>query len=955
MLRTKLIQTSVALSLLVLLSARLTAEGAAGAQIAEATKSAGLCLIIGDDSLTLAADLAKNSNFYVQVLQKDPKKAFALGAAIARSPLREKMGIRISAFDAQDYGSQLFNLIIVKNPAALGKVEFGDLNRMLVPKGTILFAKTPSSLAAMAKKRGMKPVAVGDLKGFQRGPLKENWKPVDSLKWRAGARALWSSGWNGLTFGAGKFAYTERLEVPNDHAAAREMLFVRDAFNGRVLWKRDLGLDRDRKGGSSPCAISDDNCVMAVGRVQKDLKLIGLDGNTGKVLFSIATGGKPPVNKVQQINFHKGRFFVYGGGSVRVYDTKGKQAWTKRWGYRTLFKDDVAYSYNGQLLQAVKVADGSPVWQLALKAGWSYPTFITKDYIHIKEKNGGKVYSVSIADGKLASTYTMQRKPPFKGYLAVVSGELYDCLYYPYPKGLQSDLFWTKVDPKTGKAAGPVKESGIIYTANMCAPPIHGKGDYLYYFFNVWVDPATAKRSYTYLAHPSCFMGVKFGYNLVYNVPSRKAGPLQGVSATGPADITFDSQPGGKILEKLGGKVTSPAPTKNTDWPLYRGNLRRGNASESVLGANLKQAWEAKVGLGGRTFGEMHEQRLGLTQPVSAWGLVIVADITAQRVVALDAQTGKEKWVFHVGSRVDFSPTLYKGMCLFTSKDGWVWCLDAKTGKPIYRLLMSPKKRLIGGQDKLESQWPVVSDVMISKEGVGYVSCGIDTRSLGGIRAMAFKPETGQVIWAKCYDSPKLTRPLKFVAPDLFIQDARPDIVFMGKNQLNAKNGAFGGGRKKGPTLTLSNGNMDDWLAGGVSVPRNLEDRVPVKLSSGVGAGKTLAFNGAQTVGYTSGSGAVWAYNGKLSFFSKGSKTWDVPNNQMVMDAIVLTKNFVYTAGYHYRTPGGPELRVVNPATGAVVKKYPIKGHAAWDGMSIAGKRIFISTREGRLLCFQSQ
>jgi hypothetical protein len=940
-----------------LLSALQTAEGATGSQIAKATKSAGLCLIIGDDSLTLAADLAKNGNFYVQVLQKDPKKALALGAAIAESPLREKMGIRISAFDANDYGSELFNLIIVKNPAALGNVKFGDLNRMLVPNGSILFTKTSSSLAAMAKERGMKPVAAGNLKGFQRGPLKENWRPADGLKWRAGARAHWSSGWNGLTFGAGKFAYTERLEVPNDKVGAREMLFVRDAYNGRVLWKRDLGYDTDRRGGSSPCAVSDDNVVMAVGRVKGGgLNLLGLDGNTGKVLFSIATEGNPPVPKIQQINFHKGRFFAYGEGWVKVYDTKGKQVWTKRWGYRSLFQGDKAFSYNGQQLQAVKATTGAGIWKLAIRAGWSYPTFITGDYIHIKERNGGKVYSVSIADGKRVSTYTMQKKPLYRNYLTVVGNDLYDCWHYPYPKGNVSDLFWVKVDPKTGKAAGTVHESGTAYKANMCAPPIHGKGKYLVYFFNVWVEPETSRRSYTYLSHPSCFMGTKFAYNLSYNVPSRKAGPLQGIAAIGAADMKFDNQPGGKILEKFSGRVTARAPARNTDWPLYRGNLRRGNASKSVLTPNLKQIWESKVSLGGYTFGETHEQRLGLTQPVSAWGLVIVADITAQRIVALDAKTGKEKWVFHVGSRVDASPALYKGMCLFASKDGWVWCLDAKTGNPVYRLLMAPKKRLIGGQDKLESQWPVVSDVMISKEGVGYVSCGIDTRSLGGIRAMAFKPETGQVIWTKCYDTPGPTHVFKFVAPDLFIQDGRRDIVFMGNVQLNAQNGAFGRGRKNSPTLSLTHqGSMDDWLAGGVSVPRNLEDRAPIKLSSGVGAGKTLAFNGAQTVGYTSGSGTEWAYNGKLSFFSKGSKTWDAPDNKMAMDAIVLTDKFVYTAGYFYGVPGEPELRVVNAANGKVVKKYPLKGHSEWDGMSIAGKKLFIATREGKVICFQSQ
>ena len=75
----------------------------------------------------------------------------------------------------------------------------------------------------------------------------------------------------------------------------------------------------------------------------------------------------------------------------------------------------------------------------------------------------------------------------------------------------------------------------------------------------------------------------------------------------------------------------------------------------------------------------------------------------------------------------------------------------------------------------------------------------------------------------------------------------------------------------------------------------------------------------------------------------------------MVMDAIVLTKDFVYTAGYYYAVPGGPELRVVNAADGKIVKKYPLEGHASWNGMSIAGKKLFIATREGKLMCFESR
>ncbi|PCJ62030.1 MAG: hypothetical protein COA79_04915 [Planctomycetota bacterium] len=929
-----------------------------GQSILKETKASGLCLIIGDDSLVLGKDLAKNSNLYVQILQKDSAKAFAWGNELAKSPLREKLGVRLSGFDTKDYGSQLFNLIIVKNNAALGKATLSSLNRLLVPDGVVLLKTLPPSYAAEAKKLVMQSMVVTGWKAFGRGKLKDNWKVANSLKWRAGARAQWSPGWKGLTFGAGKFLYTESLEVPNDGVGARKMLFARDAFNGRVLWNIDLGYTTDKRGGISSSAISDDDVVLTIAKSKNIFKVVGLDANTGKVIFELPGKGNPFASKVQSISFQKGHFIVYGSGWVKVVDTKGKLKWTRRWGYRTLFKGDIAYNYGGTKLLAVKIKDGTVIWQLDIKAAWHYPMFLADMYIHIN--NRGQLYSISLATGKLASTYIAKPPKPFKTRFKIIKGELYDCWYHPYPKGGKSDFYWVKVDPKTGKQTGGIRESGTAYTANMCAPVIHGVGNKFVYFFNVWVDPDTSKREYTYLAHPSCHIGTKFAYNMAYNLPSRKAGPLHGISAIGPADITFDHEPGGKILEKFSGKVSSPEATKNTDWPLFRNNVQRSNATVSGPGPNLKLAWEAKVGLGGRTFGEMHEQRLGLTQPVIAWGLAIVADISAQRIVALDINTGKEKWVFHVGSRVDLSPTLYKGMCLFTSKDGWVWCLDAKTGKPIYRLLLTPRKRLIGGQDKLESQWPVVSDVMISKAGIAYVSCGIDIKTLGGIRALAFKPETGKVVWAKTYFNPKMGHVFKYTAPDIFVQDSRPDIVFMKKNQINAATGdlALRNTNKIGPALTGQH-NMDNWLAGGVSPPRNLEDRMPIKLSSGVAVGKTLAFNTKLTVAYSNERGTAWEYKGKLPFFAKTKKgkafTWIDESNELVMDDIVLTNKHVYAVGYYYRIKGEPELRVFNAATGKLIKKYTISGHASWNGMSIASNKVFISTREGKIICFQGK
>ena len=52
---------------------------------------------------------------------------------------------------------------------------------------------------------------------------------------------------------------------------------------------------------------------------------------------------------------------------------------------------------------------------------------------------------------------------------------------------------------------------------------------------------------------------------------------------------------------------------------------------------------------------------------------------------ALDPKTGKEKWTFRTGGRIDGSPVIVGDRVLFGSGDGIVYALDAATGKEQWR------------------------------------------------------------------------------------------------------------------------------------------------------------------------------------------------------------------------------------------------------------------------------
>ena len=97
--------------------------------------------------------------------------------------------------------------------------------------------------------------------------------------------------------------------------------------------------------------------------------------------------------------------------------------------------------------------------------------------------------------------------------------------------------------------------------------------------------------------------------------------------------------------------------TENAAWPTYRQNAKRSGAATSEIPAKLSEKWE--VTLGGK-----------VTPPVIADGQLIVAQCDAHRVCSLDAKTGKERWTFTAGGRIDSVPTIHRGTVLFGCRDG---------------------------------------------------------------------------------------------------------------------------------------------------------------------------------------------------------------------------------------------------------------------------------------------
>jgi outer membrane protein assembly factor BamB len=912
----------------------------------------GLCLVVGAKDVNTSDFLASQSSLYIQILQPEPKLAMQWGMVIANSVNREKLGIRNSTFDTNTYGSDLFNLILVEDVAGFEKIKLSELMRLLVPKGFIAFKNLPAGYSDEIKKLKLETLAVNSFTTvIQKPKLPFEWKICDSFKWRAGPRAQHSTGWSSLLVADGKFFYREEMEVPFTLETASSQFFARDAYNGRVLWSIE---ESKWHGGPRPIAFAKGKLFMPFNE-----KLVCMDANTGVLLFELIGSGLEKKWALNRLEIVDELVIAQGEVGFRAFSINdGKEQWKINAVSNWLRHQDKLITSNRGVIEARSVKDPTKsIWKVN-QIGFK---MIGSDkYLHVntKERDLPEIVTLDLNTGEIVWKYNVPDPGKKRGYkFDFFENKFYIYAYSAY-ENKDQDLWITKLDLNTGKLESEDCGPKGANPFNMCAPLIHKVGKFVVYFFSVWVDLKDNSRVFPYLAHPSCHFGTIFEEGMMFNTPSRKVGPLQGLTAMAPADLKFDHETGGKVLKKYSDVVLGPE-AKEDEWPMFRGNMERGNAVNANPSEKPAKLWEASFGIGGKSFGVLSSQRTGLTQPIVVNGMVIVADIDSQRIIALDAITGKQKWMFPVGSRVDFSPAYYKGLCLLVGKDGWVYCLNASTGMLAWKLLIAPYERLIGGQEKLESQWPMASDVLII-DGIGYVNSGIGFDHFGGVRAVAFKADSGEIVWSQTYFDEKHFHYGAGYCANMFTaqKTAKGLILSMDGILIDPTNGKIT--NRNGNIAGVLRGDMDNYLAGGNSIPRNGEDRGAVGLSDGRIWGKMIAFDKDLSVASSSSYGAeTWVNKLKINFNAKKVpgkvNFWEKADWEMTVDDLVLTPKYIYCVGHYQRIKKEPELLVLAREDGVLLHSTPIEGFPSQNGMSIAGSKIFVTTREGKIICFEGK
>jgi len=301
-------------------------------------------------------------------------------------------------------------------------------------------------------------------------------------------------------------------------------------------------------------------------------------------------------------------------------------------------------------------------------------------------------------------------------------------------------------DPTTGKAARTVP-LGHIFTAHHHHRCYRNKATDRYILTSrrgtEFVSLTGGKHTVHNWLRGICHMGMMPANGLQYtpphpcrcyineNLPGFNAIASTAASNPQPAKPQTPLEKGPAF-----GKVPNPKSqipnSKSDDWPTYRGDPIRSGAATCKLPDKLKALWSVKAG--GK-----------LSAPVIAAGKLFVSAVDEYHVLALDEKNGSKVWETAVGGRVDSPPTYYKGSVLFGCADGYVYCLRADNGKLVWRFRAAPEARLIGAFNRLESAWPVNGSVLVHK-GVAYFAAGRSSYLDGGIHAYALNPTTGALM-----------------------------------------------------------------------------------------------------------------------------------------------------------------------------------------------------------------
>ena len=783
--------------------------------------SGGMVVHLGSGDGQLTAALHVNDAYTVHGLDADPANVAKAGEYVRSLGIYGPVSVEQFSGSVLPYTDNLINLVVVQDT---GNVPMVEIMRVLAPQGMACI-ESEGKWKRIVKPR---PDNIDDWGHFLHDA--DNNAVADdtvvgaprSLQWIA--PPLWlrshetpSGIQSPVTSGARLFYFFDEglIGITDERLPDRWSLICRDAFNGKLLWKRPLEAWGWREWAYEEYAGKDWTALRS-GRLKvpadNQRRLVAyedrlyvtlahascmsiLDAQTGNVTATVeetqgaseilASDGIALVYTRQITDDVARRRGIENRGNVALVAVDGDSG-NVLWRHPckpirplSLAIDNGRVIYlAGKNLTALDLKSGRQLWNAPLK--WAAPkTLLTVDDVIVMQ-GGKRVAAFDATNGRMLWEKTVG--PIGMGEnddLFVVDGLVWRGIMCVDDSGKQVKKSANALAIGWELRSGEEKKRVLV---NGLRSPEHHHRCYRNRATSRYLISSFEGAEYLNFQdvehfpnnnwlRGACKHGMIPANGLLY-VPAdqcfcQPGGKLLGYAAVkaGP-DVPLETVPGDRCLEKgpaFGKAADRVSPTNDpTDWPTFRHDPARSGSTMAEVPPGLAVDW--KVELGGP-----------LTAPVAAGGKVFVAQRDAHTVHALDVAGGKVSWAFTAGGRVDSPPTVHDGMVLFGSADGRVYCLRASDGKLIWRFLAAPTDRRIGYFDQIESVWPVHGSVLVDN-GVAYFTAGRSTYLDGGIRVYGLDPATGKILHQGLLEGPHRSIGSE-LSVAFFVEGANSDVL----------------------------------------------------------------------------------------------------------------------------------------------------------------------------------
>jgi len=974
----------------------------------------GLMVVVGAQEGRLAVEAVRYGPLLAQVLDRDPAAIDRLRPAVELRGIEGLVSIdRLDRPGRLPYAENLVNLLVL-GPISGGPVPLDEAFRVLCPGGVLLAVSDP----AVATHAGLQAAGLIDVKTLlverpwilARKPwpkAMDPWShprhgpdgnavshdalvgPPRRVRWIAGPAQEISN----MVTAAGR----------NYHAG----VLARDSFNGLRLWERALHPSPARGGFSSnpqPGSVrpvADGQRLLVV----SDDKVLALDGATGRTLREYPEAGRPV-----DLLVAGGLLIAVEEQSVRAVDAASGGL---RWKHparepRCVVADqNSVYLIEGQPRRgesptavALDLAKGTLRWQ---RADWPWLAGVRACVHHggllayevstlSDDKPNNRVHVVSAADGSPQwSRDFVPGMAHMKQARAMFAGDRLWVL---------DDRKCTAFDPKTG-----LLDKSFPAGWGHCFPPVATE-TLLFAGEMDLTDLATGRVDANRITKGACGRdaGLVPANGLIYTFPKHCVcwPMLRDYAALAPARAGVDlAARAPQVQDFAAEKGPAEPPSANpadaagadrpADWPCYRHDAWRSASTTARVPDKLKILWQADLDswpTGPIADDWRHNSfvRGPVTAPVSAGGLVFVARSDRHQVVALDAASGQRRWAFTAVGRIDTAPTIHRGLCLFGTRSGWVYCLRADDGRLVWRLRAAPMDEQIVAYGQLESPWPVPGSVLVV-DGLAYFAAGRQPLADGGVRVFAVEPATGRVRWVQRLDSVPQTEfyaasGLEFESFDLLRREGQAVALSRwlfdlgtGRMTCDAKNGfaRLGVGGSDGSSAMVPRGC---WSYGPRYESEQVKDRPfvdPLVVFRGdtlfgclqdrqtvfrrdfrLDAGEKFDaewFNKWTVQEQARKGGDLW----RSQRLARGA-AWSVPTSTWFgaparVSAMVLTPDALLIVG---QAGNEGSLAAVSPKDGRLLSRLAVPS-PLWDGLAASGDRLLLTTQDGKVLCLGAQ